>query len=121
MRTVTIFGLATLGLVFAFPAQALTISNTDAAPHTITVKTSGDSKQLTIAPQTEVEAPCSSGCTVELENGEQYEMQGGEDASIEDGSLFVDAAPGEGGGGGAPASGASGGANAPDAGTAKAQ
>jgi hypothetical protein len=116
MRTVTIFGLATLGL--CSPAQALTISNTDSDPHTITVKASGDSKQLTIAPQTEVEPACSSGCTVELENGEQYEMQGGEDASIEDGSLFVDAAAE---GDNAPAGTDSGSGNAPDAGAAKAQ
>ena len=60
----------------------------------VTVKTGSDSTELTIAPETAVEPPCQSGCTVELENGEQYEMKGGEEASIESGVIFVDAAPG---------------------------
>jgi hypothetical protein len=94
MRTVSILGLGVLGVFFALPAQALTISNTDPDPHTITVKTGSDSTELTIAPETAVEPPCQSGCTVELENGEQYEMKGGEEASIESGVIFVDAAPG---------------------------
>jgi hypothetical protein len=81
-------------MFFALPAQALTISNTDPDSHTITVKTGSDSTELTIAPETAVEPPCQSGCTVELENGEQYEMKGGEEASIESGVIFVDAAPG---------------------------
>ena len=94
MRTVSILGLGVLGMFFALPAQALTISNTDPDPHTVTVKTGSDSTELTIAPETAVEPPCQSGCTIELENGEQYEMKGGEEASIESGVIFVDAAPG---------------------------
>jgi len=94
MRTVSILGLGVLGMFFALPAQALTISNTDQDSHTVTVKTGSDSTELTIAPETAVEPPCQSGCTVELENGEQYEMKGGEEASIESGVIFVDAAPG---------------------------
>ena len=94
MRTVSILGLGVLGMFFALPAQALTISNTDPDSHTVTVKTGSDSTELTIAPETAVEPPCQSGCTVELENGEQYEMKGGEEASIESGVIFVDAAPG---------------------------
>ncbi len=94
MRIVTILGLGVLGLFFALPAQALTISNTDPDAHTITVKTASDSTELTIEPEAAVEPPCGSGCTVELENGEQYEMKGGEEVSIEGGVIFVDAAPG---------------------------
>ena len=94
MRTVSILGLGVLGMFFALPAQALTISNTDPDSHTVTVKTGSDSTELTIAPETAVEPPCQSGCTIELENGEQYEMKGGEEASIESGVIFVDAAPG---------------------------
>ena len=94
MRIVTFLGLGVLGMLVASPAEALTISNTDPDPHTITVKTGGDSTELTIAPDTAVDPPCQSGCTVELDNGEQYEMKGGEDASIEGGTMFVDTAPG---------------------------
>jgi hypothetical protein len=94
MRTVSILGLGVVGMFFALPAQALTISNTDPDPHTITVKTGTDSTELTIEPETAVEPPCQAGCTVELENGEQYEMHGGEEVSIESGVIFVDTAPG---------------------------
>ncbi len=82
------------GLVFAAPASALTISNADPDPHTITVTAGTDTKQLTVEPDQQVDAVCAEGCMVELENGEQYQLQGGETVSIEDGVIFVDAAPG---------------------------
>jgi hypothetical protein len=94
MRTVSILGLSVLGLFMAFPAQALTISNTDAKPHTLTVKAGSDSKELTIEPQKSAEPACEPSCTIVIENGEQYELQGGEEVSIEDGVVFVDAVPG---------------------------
>jgi hypothetical protein len=93
MRIVTILGLGLLGLFYAFPAQALTISNTDADAHTVTVTAGGESKEFTIAPQASVEPPCEPNCTIELGSG-QYEMGGGEEVAIEDGNIFVDAAPG---------------------------
>lgn len=93
MRTVSILGLGLLGVLFALPAKALTISNTDSDSRTITVTINGDSKELTVEPQAEVDAPCDKGCTVGLESGEQYELKGDESASIEDGTLFVDSAP----------------------------
>lgn len=94
MRIATVLGLGVLGMLFILPAQALTISNTDPDPHTVTVKTGGDSTELVVEPEMAVEAPCGAGCTVELENGEQYEMKGGEEVSIEGGAIFVDAVPG---------------------------
>ena len=36
------------GLVFALPASALTISNADPDPHTITVTAGTDTKQVTV-------------------------------------------------------------------------
>jgi hypothetical protein len=94
MKIATILGLGVLGMLFILPAQALTISNTDSNPHTVTVKTGGDSTELVVEPQMAVEAPCAAGCTVELENGELYDMEGGEEVSIEGGVIFVDAVPG---------------------------
>jgi hypothetical protein len=81
-------------MLFILPAQALTISNTDPDPHTVTVKAGSDSTELVVEPQMAVEPPCAAGCTVELENGENYEMKGGEEVSIEGGVIFVDAVPG---------------------------
>jgi hypothetical protein len=94
MRLATVLGLGVLGIILAAPAQALTISNTDDDSHTVTIKIGGDSTELVVEPQMAVEAPCASGCTVELESGEQYEMHGGEEVSIEGGVIFVDAVPG---------------------------
>lgn len=94
MRIAAILGLGVLGFLIAPPAQALTISNIDPKPHTVTIKAGGDSTELTIAPDTAVEPPCANGCTIELDNGELYEMTGGEEVSIEGGVIFVDVAPG---------------------------
>ena len=93
MRIAAVLGLGVLGFLIAPPAQALTISNIDPKPHTVTVKTGADSSELTIAPDAAVEPACESGCTVELENGELYELKGGEQVSIEGGVIFVDVAP----------------------------
>jgi len=38
------------GLLFALPASALTISNEDPDPHTITVTAGTDTKQVTVEP-----------------------------------------------------------------------
>ena len=93
MKFVSIAGLGALGLLYAGSAQALTISNVDPDPHTITVTVGNDSKQLTIAPEKEVDAPCGDGCKVKLDNGEEYDLKGGEAVSIEDGVIFVDSSP----------------------------
>jgi hypothetical protein len=93
MRIAAVLGLGVLGFLVALPAQALTISNTDPKPHTVTVKAGGDSADVTIQPDAAAEPACQSGCTVVLENGEQFELKGDEEASIEGGTLFVDVVP----------------------------
>jgi hypothetical protein len=89
MRSVRFLGLVLLGLLSALPAQALTITNTDQDPRTITVKAGGASNALTIEAGKAAEPKCKP-CTIELENGELYELEGGEDLVIEDGVIFVD-------------------------------
>jgi hypothetical protein len=96
MRLVGFLVASTACIVFSLPASALTISNADPDPHTVTVTAGTDAKQVTVEPDQQVDAVCAEGCMVELENGEQYQMQGGESVSIEDGVIFVDAAPGNG-------------------------
>ena len=93
MRIAIILGLGVLGMFLAPPAQALTVSNIDPEPHTIVVKAGSDSTKLVVEPDKSVEPACASGCIIELENGEQYEMKGGEETSIEGGIMFVDAVP----------------------------
>jgi hypothetical protein len=93
MRIAAVLGLGVLGFLIAPQAQALTISNIDPKPHTVTVKSGGDSTELTIEPDAAVDPACASGCTVVLENGELYELKGGEQVSIEGGVIFVDVVP----------------------------
>jgi hypothetical protein len=93
MRFVRTAALGALVLLCTAPAQALTVSNIDPDPHTITVTAAGSSKELTVEPQKEVDAPCSEGCKVKLENGEEYELEGGDTVSIEDGVIFIDHSP----------------------------
>ena len=96
MRVVIPAALGTLGalaLLCAFPAQALTISNIDAKAHKVTVIAGGASTDVTVEPEKQVDPACTGGCKVKLENGEEYELKGGETVSIEDGVLFVDHSP----------------------------
>jgi hypothetical protein len=86
-------GLGLMSLVAVSPAQALSISNSDPEAHTITVTVGNDSKELTVAPDQEVDATCADGCKVKLENGEEYDLKGSEEVSIEGGVIFVDASP----------------------------
>jgi len=93
MRVVSTAALGALVLLCAGPASALTISNIDAKPHTVTVTAGSDSKEFTIDPAKNVDAPCSDGCKVKLENGDVYELKGNETVSIEDGVMYVDHSP----------------------------
>jgi hypothetical protein len=91
-----IVGIAALGVLVlagSDPARALTISNIDPKPHTVSVTAGNESKDLTIEPSKDVDADCASGCKVKLENGEEYEFHGDEAVSIEDGVIFIDHSP----------------------------
>lgn len=93
MKFVVPAALGALALLCTVPAQALKISNIDAKARKITVIAGGSSNEMTIEPEKQVDAACSSGCKVKLENGDEYELKGGETVSIEDGALFVDHSP----------------------------
>ena len=94
MRVASIFCVGVLTMLFAAPAEALTITNSDADSHKITVKVGGDAKELTIKPQTEVDPPCDKGCTVESVSNAYPAHQAGTLPSIVVGLLFVHPAPG---------------------------
>jgi hypothetical protein len=93
MRVVNIFGLGLVAAVFASPAVALTITNNDSDATTVKVIVDGEGTEQSIEPGASVEPACDKGCVIELDNGDQYEMKGDEEASIEEGVLFFDAAP----------------------------
>jgi hypothetical protein len=93
MRFVGTAALGALALLCAAPAQALTISNSDPKPQKITVIGGGASNEMTVESEKQVDAPCSGGCKVKLENGDEYELKGGETVSIDGGVMFIDHSP----------------------------
>lgn len=94
MKVVNVLGLGLVAALFASPAAALTVTNNDSDAVTINVIVDGEGTEQSIEPGASVEPACEKGCVIELESGDQYEMKGDEDASIEDGALYVDEAPG---------------------------
>lgn len=88
------FGILLAFALLAEPAVALTILNSDAAAHNLKVTAGSETKQVTVAPNQQLENVCSGACLIELENGEQYQLNGGESVSIDGNALFVDSAPG---------------------------
>jgi hypothetical protein len=93
MRISTTAWLCLAGLLPAGPAFALTISNLDAQPHTISVSAGAKAEELKVEPQKSVEPGCSGGCKIKLENGEEYEFKGNETVSIDGGAMFIDSSP----------------------------
>jgi hypothetical protein len=93
MRFISVASIGLSGLVYAGPVFALTISNIDPKAHTVTVTEGGKASKLTIESNKDAEAPCSDGCKVKLENGEEYQLKGNEAVSIESGAIFVDSSP----------------------------
>jgi hypothetical protein len=93
MRLTSVAWLGLFGLLSAGPAFALTISNIDPKAHTVTVTEGGKASKLTIESNKDAEAPCSGGCKVKLENGEEYQLKGNEAVSIEAGAIFIDSSP----------------------------
>lgn len=81
------------GLFPASPALALTISNLDAEPHTVSVTAGDKTEQVKVEAQQTAEPACQGGCKVKLENDEEYQLKGSEKVSIDGGAIFIDSSP----------------------------
>jgi len=86
-------------------AAALSLSNRDDHDYKVTIVESDGSKDHTLKPAASLEGVCLKGCVIRLNDSEkdEYELEGNEIVSIEDGDLFYDgpdaqneAAPGTG-------------------------
>lgn len=78
-----------IALVAASEASALTLKNTDTDPQGVTVTEAGKERQLKLAPG-DSSTLCPKGCALKLDNGEEYEFEGTESVSIEDGVIYID-------------------------------
>ena len=95
-----VFGLCLFALS---PTQAATITNRDAKDYKLTVLEGDKAQHHTLKPSGILQDVCPKGCIVRLNDSEndEYELEGTEIVSIEDGYLYydvLDATPGAPGG-----------------------
>jgi hypothetical protein len=93
--------VAVLSLVAASPAQALKLTNRDTTEQKMTIQENNGSREQVLKPAETIEGFCNAGCTIKMQDGEEYEFDGNELVSIEEGLIFLDE-PGPQGSGDAP-------------------
>jgi hypothetical protein len=81
-----------LALAAVSPAQALKLTNRDATEQKMTIQENNSAREQTLKPSETMEGFCNSGCTIQMQDGEEYEFDGNEVVSIEEGLMFLDEA-----------------------------
>src|SRR5262245_14793932 len=82
--------LLPLSLAIVSPAQALKLTNRDTVDQKLTITENSATREQTLKPTESVDGFCASGCTIQIQNGEEYEFDGNEVVSIEEGLLYLD-------------------------------
>ena len=85
----TLFAIAPLTVTWA---QAATVTNRDAKEYKLTVLEGDKAQHHTLKPSAVLPDVCPKGCIVRLNDSEndEYELEGTEIVSIEDGYLYYD-------------------------------
>ena len=86
-------------VLLSSPASAVSITNRDDRAHKVTVVDGANEQSHTIAPLAVLEGVCIKPCVIRLNDSsdDEYELEGPEVVSIEEGFLYydgADAAPG---------------------------
>jgi hypothetical protein len=71
-------------------AGALQLTNRDTADHKLVVTEKDTEQELVVKPSEILDDICTKGCTIKMSDGEEYEFEGNEVVSIEEGLLFLD-------------------------------
>ena len=73
-------------------AAAVTLTNRDDRDHKITIVKGASSQEHTVAPAAGLDGSCPNGCVIRLNDSEddEYELEGNEIVSIEEGYLYYD-------------------------------
>jgi hypothetical protein len=81
-----------LGFLAVTPVHAATVTNRDAKEYKLTVLEGDKSQNHTLKPSGVLQDVCPKGCIVRLNDSEndEYELEGTEIVSIEDGYLYYD-------------------------------
>lgn len=77
-------------LAAASQAQALQLTNRDTAEHKIALTEPSGAQEVVIKPSQVIDGLCKAGCTMKMSDGEEYEFDGNEVVSIEEGLMFLD-------------------------------
>ena len=91
-------------LAAASQVEALQLTNRDTADHKIALTEPSGAQEVLIKPSQVIDGICKTGCTMKMADGEEYEFDGNEVVSIEEGLMFLDE----------PADGNSAGSSGPD-------
>jgi hypothetical protein len=79
-----------LSVVAFSPAYALKLTNRDATEQKMTISENTASREQVLKPSETLDGICSAGCTIQMQDGEEYEFDGNEIVSIEEGLMFLD-------------------------------
>lgn len=73
-------------------AAAVSLTNRDERDHKITIVEGESTQEHTLAPSAVLEGICQKGCVIRLNDsdGDEYELEGNEVVSIEEGYLYYD-------------------------------
>ena len=82
--------LAAAAIAASSPAKALKITNHDATVQKMTINENNGSREQTLAPSESIDGFCNGGCSIKMDGGEEYEFDGNEIVSIEEGLMFLD-------------------------------
>ncbi len=77
-------------LAAASQAEALQLTNRDTADHKIALTEPSGTQEVLIKPSQVIDGICKTGCTMKMADGEEYEFDGNEVVSIEEGLMFLD-------------------------------
>jgi hypothetical protein len=72
------------------PAYALKLTNRDATEQKMTISENTASREAVLKPAETLDGICNGGCTIQMQDGEEYEFDGTEIVSIEEGLMFLD-------------------------------
>jgi hypothetical protein len=79
-----------LSVMGATPALALKLTNRDATEQKMTIHENAATREQVLKPSETLDGVCSGGCTIQMQDGEEYEFDGNEIVSIEEGLMFLD-------------------------------
>lgn len=93
MRCAVLMAAGALTVLIAGRAEAaVSVTNRDDKAHKLTVIEGDSKKDIQIKPSEVIEGICAKGCFIRLNDSEndEYELEGTEIVSIEDGYLYYD-------------------------------